>query len=113
MHDLRYASQILAAVKMKTAAGSAAGPITVNVRLSPFSHVRPEGLEETFRLLAENEGYRNVKLNINILEFNMHCRMCGRDSRHGGAVFACPHCKGQDFDIEKGDEFYIDKVEVR
>lgn len=113
MHDLKYANQIMGALTKHIAGRVRYGAIIVNVRLSPFSHVRPEGLAETFQLLAENEGYANVRLNIKTLDFTMRCKGCGRDSRHAEPVFDCPHCKGQDFDIEKGDEFYVDNIEEK
>ncbi|MFA5143304.1 MAG: hydrogenase maturation nickel metallochaperone HypA [Candidatus Omnitrophota bacterium] len=112
MHDLRYANEILAALKNKNVSKGRAKDVTVNVRLSPFSHVRPEGLNETFRLLAGSEGYGNVKLDVKALEFEMHCRSCGRESRHAKAVFKCPYCDSADFDIQKNEEFYIDSIDI-
>ena len=113
MHDLKYANSILLALKHNADAKNRSAYVVVNVRLSPFSHVRPEGLEETFRLLAENEGYGHVKLKIGTLEFSLSCKECGKVSRHGEPVFECPHCKGYNFDIEKANEFCVDSIEVK
>lgn len=113
MHDLKYANQILTALKSNTAAKNTSADVAVNVRLSPFSHVRPEGLRETFKLLAENEGYGHVRLSISTLDFKMNCKECGKVSQHAEPVFECPHCKGCDFEIEKGDEFCMDNIEVK
>jgi len=112
MHDLKYANEILRVLKNKGIKKGKSKNITVNVRLSPFSHVKLEGLNETFQLLAENEGYDNVKLDIKPLKFGMHCKSCNRDSEHEKAVFKCPHCDSGDFDIKKNDEFCVDSIET-
>lgn len=112
MHDLKYANEILEALRKKDVKKGKSKKVIVSVRLSPFSHVRPEGLNETFQLLAENEGYDNVKLDIKPLKFGMHCKSCNRDSEHEKAVFKCPHCDSGDFDIKKNEEFCVDSIEM-
>ncbi|MDD5427670.1 MAG: hydrogenase maturation nickel metallochaperone HypA [Candidatus Omnitrophica bacterium] len=113
MHDLRYATDILNAIRKKVSEKGSAGMITVNVRLSPFNHVKAEGLKETFRMLAEGEWGDKVRLKIETSEFTICCKNCGRDSKHAEPVFECPHCKSHGFDIEKGREFYIERIEIK
>jgi Zn finger protein HypA/HybF involved in hydrogenase expression len=109
MHDLKYANEIIAMLKKGNFKNSKCSVI-VNVTLSPFSHVKPEGLNETFKVLAEPEGYGHVKLNVKTGEFTMHCKNCKKASKHSEPVFECPMCKSSDFDIDKGKEFYIDFI---
>ena len=113
MHDLKYADEILRALENGAAGKDRAKAIVVNVKLSPFSHVKAEGLNATFELLVEDEGYRDLRLNIQTSQFTIQCKNCKRSSKHTEPVFECPHCKSYDFDIEKGKEFYIDSIEIK
>ncbi len=111
MHDLTYANQILDSVK-KEAKGSKTGRFIIDVCLSPFSHVTPERLKEVFKLLYDKEGFTDVELNVNILEFCIHCKSCGKTWKSAKATFKCPECESADFDIEKWEEFYIESITV-
>ena len=111
MHDLKYAHQILDGIK-KARGSSKNTAIKVDVYLSPLSHVRPEGLKETFLMIAEDEGYKNVILNVNALEFGIHCKKCGKTWKSSKPTFKCPKCDSADFDLEKNEEFYIDSIEI-
>lgn len=111
MHDLKYAHQILDGIK-KARGSSKNAAIEVDVYLSPLSHVAPDGLKGTFSLIAEDEGYKNVTLNVNVLEFGVHCKKCGRTWKSAKPTFKCPKCDSTDFDLEPYDEFYIDSIRV-
>lgn len=112
MHDLKFAAEIISSIKNKLqkTSGRSQKNITVDVRLSPLTHVTPKGLSETFKQLAEHEGLTNVKLNIGVLEFEMHCRTCKAITKGTKPIFLCPQCKSSDFDIEREKEFVIDSV---
>ena len=112
MHDLKYANEILNALKKNAAEKDKSRGIVVNIKLSPFSHVTAEGLDATFQLLMEGEEYGKVRLNIQTSEFSIHCKNCKHDSKHREPVFECPNCKSYDFDIGKGVEFCIDSIEI-
>lgn len=106
MHDLKFAGEIIAAIKKNRKNG----PLKVTVGLSPLTHVTPEGLSETFRHAAESEGLGKVDLIVKPLEFTMNCRSCKHASKHSRAVLSCPKCGGSDFDIDIGREFVVESV---
>lgn len=115
MHDLKYANEILSAIERKAAAEArdiVSSKVTVNVSLSPFSHVTARGLKETFGQLLSEATRKNIGLNIIPLEYELHCRSCKNISKGAKPIFECPRCKSADFDIEKEPEFTIDSVEI-
>lgn len=112
MHDLTYAHQIIDRLKREVAKDGKAANITVEVSLSPFSHVTPERLKEVFKLLTEEERYTNTVLNIAALEFCVHCKKCNQTWKSAKPTFKCPKCDSADFELEKWEEFYIDSVRV-
>ncbi|MFA6142013.1 MAG: hydrogenase maturation nickel metallochaperone HypA [Candidatus Omnitrophota bacterium] len=112
MHDLKYAHQILDGVKKKAGASNKNKTIIVDVYLSPFSHVTPERLKDTFLLISEDEGYKNVVLNVSISAFCVHCKKCGNTWKSAKPTFKCPKCDSPDFELEKWEEFYIDSIRI-
>ena len=114
MHDLKFANEIIASIKNDLArkGKSASNNITVNIRLSPLTHVTPEGLTETFKQLASAGGFGDAKLDIKPLEFEVFCRDCKAVSKAIKPIFNCPKCKSADFDIIKEKEFVIDSIKV-
>lgn len=112
MHDLTYANQILDGIKKKAPDNSKAGAITVDVYLSPFSHVTPKRLKDVFKLIADDEDYSNVILNVHPLEFCVHCKKCGQTWKSAKPTFKCPACDSSDYDLGKWEEFYIDSIHV-
>jgi len=111
MHDVSYANKIVAALVAQGVPKGAAGRAVVKVSLSPFSHVKPERLKETARVIAGSEGYQNMALEVRTASFTISCSSCGRESEHREAVFSCPHCGSTSFNLKPYEEFCIDSVE--
>lgn len=112
MHDLMYAKQIINKLEENIKNGKKDTNIIVNICLSSFSHVTPDDLKETFSMLAEDEGYVNTVLNVNLTEFCIRCKKCGETWKSAKATFKCPKCDKEDFEIEKWEEFYVDSIEI-
>ena len=112
MHETKFANDIIFILNNKLDKGMSSKPITVNVKLSPFSHVTPPRLKETFDLLIKGEKFKDVKLNVTPMEFEAYCRSCRAVSKSDKAIFNCPRCGSPDFDINKEREFYVDNIEV-
>lgn len=117
MHDLKFANEAVFILKREIAKlGKAAESkaITVNVALSPLSHVKPEGFRETFKQVLEHEakGLKNVKLNVRPMQFDLYCRACKKLSKVSEPTLECPECKSRDLEVEMGKEFFVDSIEV-
>jgi len=116
MHDLKFAGEIISALKKAAEKHNIKKfsdiPFIVNARLSAFSHVKPEGLNETFLLIAEKEDFKNVRLVVTPKSFTIKCRKCGKDSSEYRPVFNCRFCGSSDFDMDMGEEFSVDSVEI-
>ncbi len=115
MHDLTFANEIISVLQKKLSAmgkSSLSKRAVINVRLSPLTHVTPDGLNEIFKQIAESRGLGSAVLSIKPLEFGMRCNACGFVSSHSAPVFECPKCGGSDFDIKKEKEFVIDSIDI-
>ena len=114
MHETKFVEEIIFVLKHKLEPAALSKPLVVNVRLSPLSHVTPEGLKETFKVLVQNEHFsKNAVLNIKTMEFDVYCKECKKISKAAQPIFNCPRCKSSDLDIQKEREFIIDSVEIK
>jgi len=112
MHETRFVNEIFAVLKQKLTKDTASGHVSVNVRLSPFSHVAAETLRESFNVLIEGQNFKAVSLNILPLELPLKCNNCKRATRITKKVFECPFCGSADIDIQMDREFFIESIEV-
>jgi len=113
MHETRFINEIFTVLKQKLGKDIVSGRIVVNARLSPFSHVMPEGLQESFKELSKAEGFKNVRLKILPLEILLECKNCNRISRIAKRIFACPFCNSMDINIQMDKEFFVESVEIQ
>jgi len=112
MHETRFVNEIIDVLKQKLTGGSASGRVSVNVRLSPFSHVGPDTLRESFKVMSEGEKFNSVSLNILALELPLKCNSCKRDTNIDKKVFECPFCGSSDIDIRMDKEFFVESIEI-
>jgi len=111
MHETRFVNEIISVLKANLDKGVSERKISVNVRLSPFSHVTPEGLQESFKVLSEGENFKNVRLKVLPLEIALDCKSCKRSSQITKRVFSCPFCNSMDVNIQMGKEFFVESIE--
>lgn len=112
MHETRFVNEILDALKQNVTKGAISGQTAVNVRLSPFSHVSPGTLRESFNMMASGQNYKNVSLNIFPLELPLECKKCQRSTKITKKVFECPFCGSADIYIQMSKEFYVESITI-
>ncbi len=113
MHDLMFTKDIINALDEelgKLKKGSAI--IAVNAALSPLSHVKPEGLIETFRAAVKGTKFEKVLLNVKVLQLGIICRACKQGFLIDKPTIKCPACMSADLDIVYSKEFAIESIET-
>ena len=112
MHETRFAQEIIIFIKDTLAKHGPVKSALVNVSLSPFSHVTPEGLQGAFELFAEIEEFKNISLKIKPLVLKANCKDCGNTFESPKITFHCKRCLSTNIDIKRDDEFLIDSIEI-
>jgi len=112
MHDIKFAREIIHHLKNALAGNEHVKFVSVNISLSPFSHVSPEGLRSTFELLVETEGLKNVILKIRPLAYKVTCKKCGNVFEISKVIFCCNQCQSTNIDIKFDKEFSVDSIEI-
>ena len=109
MHETRFANEIVERVKKSLNEGKTVK--IVHVRLSPLSHVTPEGLRHSYEAASIASHGKAVALEIKPLDIPLYCRNCHKQVKIVKPTFACPSCESTDIDINFEPEFLIEKVE--
>lgn len=112
MHETRFTNEIFAVLRENTEKGNLSGETVVNVRLSPFSHVTAETLQESFKELIMGERFKDARLKILPLEIPLECNDCKRSTRITEKVFGCPFCGSADINIRMEREFFVESIEI-
>ena len=112
MHETRFVNEIFAVLKQELTKDTPPGRISVNVRLSPFSHIASESLRESFNALIKGEDFKDVSLNVLPLELPLKCNDCKRGTNITRKVFECPFCGSANIDIQMSQEFFVESIEI-
>ena len=112
MHETVFVNEIFSVLKDRFSKDAINSVVSVNVRLSPFSHVTQEGLLNTYQELAKGSGFGHIKLNIAPLSLLLYCRSCKNTSTVSSSTFKCPHCSNQDIELNFDKEFVIESLEI-
>lgn len=111
MHDLMYSREIITVLKDKLRTLDKKAKITsINVVLSPLSHVKAETLVETFKATAAGTGLEKIALNIRPLELAMKCASCGAIFTIDKPAFSCRKCDSRDINLADSKEFAIESI---
>jgi Zn finger protein HypA/HybF involved in hydrogenase expression len=113
MHELTFVKEIFSVLRQELSRGLPAGQVLVNVRLSPFSHVAAQNLQDSFRELSKAESFKDVSLKVLPLELEVECASCKRSSRIAKKVFGCPYCGSADINIKMEREFFVESIEIK
>ncbi len=113
MHDLTFCREILSALQEKLKKLKKGTKIQcVTVSLSPISHVTPETLEETFRIMVKGTPFGRCKLKIATLQLGIKCESCKKGFLVDKPAFVCPSCHGSALTIIYQKEFVVDSIGV-
>jgi Zn finger protein HypA/HybF involved in hydrogenase expression len=111
MHETVFLNEVFTILRQKSDKATDAARVTVNARLSPFSHVSAESLQESFKGLR-GENFRNVSLKILPLELPLECKNCKRSANISKKIFNCPFCGSMNVSIKMDKEFFVESIEI-
>ena len=112
MHETTFVNEIFSVVKDKLNKDKTNNVVSVNVKLSPLSHVSKEGLLDTYQELAKGSGFERIRLNIEPLGVLLSCHHCKNTSTISKPAFKCPLCDSDDIELNFDKEFIIESIEI-
>jgi len=112
MHETRFVNEIFAVLRHKIGTGKDIRRVSVNVRLSPFSHVSATTLKESFNALVGRKDFKTASINVLPLEIPFECGNCKRKATITKKMFECPFCGSADVNIAMDKEFFVESLEI-
>jgi hydrogenase nickel incorporation protein HypA/HybF len=109
MHELSLARAVI-----DTAERHAGGRrvLLVRLRLGELRQVVPDSLAFYFEHVAKGTLCEGAVLEHEVVAANLACGRCGASWRLDAASFRCPQCGAADVEIEAGNEFEVESIEV-
>jgi Zn finger protein HypA/HybF involved in hydrogenase expression len=105
--------QIFTVLEETLSEKTALAQVTVNVRLSPLSHVSSGNLQAAFKELSKGRDLKGVSLKVLALALPLVCNTCHRRVMIKKKVFACPSCGSANITIKMDKEFYVESINIK
>jgi hydrogenase nickel insertion protein HypA len=112
MHELPITENILK-ISLEEAKKYDAKKISrINIKMGALSELLPECINYYFEIISKNTIAEGAVLNIEKIPLKIECTDCSNISEISIRSFRCPVCGSQKLKIIKGNEFYINSLEV-
>ena len=109
MHELALADSVLQIVRRHAAGRLVA---SVDLKVGQLRQVVTPALEFAFTLLATGTEAADAELRMDVIDAGGVCRACGADGPLGDFPLSCAKCGGLDVDVTRGEELYVDELEL-
>lgn len=109
MHELSLSSAIVNTV-VKHAAGRRV--TVVSLRVGKLRQVVPDTLDFYFGFVARDTVCEGARLEQELVPALLRCGDCGQNWEVDFPVFRCPSCGSGGAEVESGNEFEVESIEV-
>ena len=84
----------------------------INIKVGELTDLVPDCISYYFNIVARGTIAENTEINVEKIPVEIECNECGYKGIIGKNDYKCPKCKGLQYEITKGREFYLDTIEV-
>ena len=84
----------------------------LNIKVGELTDLVPSCISYYFKIVAKDTIAEEAEINIEKIKVAITCNKCGYKGELGENNYVCPKCKGNNYKIIKGREFYLDTMEV-
>lgn len=87
----------------------------INLTVGKLSNVEPILMNNAFEAVTATDypEFREVKLNITVLNIEIYCEACDKKSEVEQYRFVCKHCQKPNNNVVQGDELLISGVKFK
>jgi hydrogenase nickel incorporation protein HypA/HybF len=110
MHELSITESILNIALQNTPAGKRVTDIYLVI--GQFSSIVDDSVQFYWDTLSENTPAFAAKLHFQRIPAELQCLACQHTFAPGKDNFDCPACGSQHVKVTKGEEFYVESIEV-
>ena len=112
MHELPVTENILD-ISLRHARAEGASRITdIYLVLGELSSIVDDSVQFYWDLISEGTIAEGAILHFTRIPITLHCLTCDARYTPSGEDFACPQCSSERVELDRGEEFYIDSIEI-
>jgi hydrogenase nickel incorporation protein HypA/HybF len=112
MHEMAVTQEILKIALEKARENQASEIQAVNLVIGDLTSFIDDSVQFYFTILSKNTPAEKAVLHINRITAEMRCRECQMIFTPTAQPWQCPQCHSLDFEIIRGQELYIDSIEI-
>lgn len=110
MHELAVTESILNIALQHTPAGKRVS--NINLVIGQFSSIVDDSVQFYWDTISENTPAHGAKLQFQRIPAELQCLACQHTFAPGRDDFDCPACGSVRVKVIKGEEFFVESIEV-
>lgn len=112
MHEYRLTKQIANIVNDTAENHGAKKVVAVHLVIGENTSIIPDCVQMYFDMIAKGTKAEGAVLHVQVEKSEMHCGSCDKNFFRPLFSFECPICGQLGSPTEKGNAFYVDRVEL-
>jgi hydrogenase nickel incorporation protein HypA/HybF len=112
VHELPITQSMLDIVVEKARESGTKKVTKINTIIGALSGVEKSCIEFYFDCLKNDYGLSGAVLDITTVPVSLKCRKCGREFTAEDLPWSCPDCESYSIALIRGNECYVESIEV-
>jgi len=112
MHELSVTQSMLEIVLDQAKAAEAKKVTKINLVIGEMSGVVSDCVQFYFDFLKKGNAAEDATLDFKLVPVELKCRDCQTVFHPNGSAWECPNCQGTGLEVIKGQESYVESIEV-
>lgn len=112
MHELSVTENLLDLALRHAAAKGAAHITDLHLVIGQLSSIVDDSVQFYWDIVSEGTLAEGARLHFERIPAEMHCQDCQQRFALNQDDFGCPACGSLRIKVSKGDEFYLESIEI-
>lgn len=112
MHELSVTQALVDMVVAEAKKAGASSVDKINIVVGELTGIVADSVQFYFELISPGTLAEGASLSFKRVPAEFYCDKCGRVYNRSGFSFRCPHCGNSGVILKKGNELYIENIEV-
>lgn len=112
MHELAVTEGLLQIIVDQVKGSNVTRVYGVSLVIGDLASIVDESVQFYFDILSRGTVAEAARLSVTRVVPEFSCRSCGSNSQNRSQSYQCLNCGGNDLFVSKGQEFYIESIEV-
>ncbi|SHE76182.1 hydrogenase nickel incorporation protein HypA/HybF [Caldanaerobius fijiensis DSM 17918] len=112
MHELSVTQALVDMAVSEAAKAGATSIDKINIVVGELTGIVGESVQFYFELISAGTLAEGAQLSFRYVPAEFHCDKCGYNYNRNGFSFRCPKCGNAGVITKRGNELYIENIEV-